>query len=138
MRAVVVRHFGGPEVLEIADVPVPQPAQGQVRIRVQAAAVNPVDIATRAGWLADSGLMAGEGEIGIGWDLAGVVDEVGTDVDQFTVGDPVIGMRDLLPAPIGAQAEQVVLGTDAVVRAPRRASPVEAATLPLHGLTARG
>ena len=52
MKAVVVRRFGGPEVLELADVAVPEPAQGQVRIRVQAAAVNPVDIATRAGWLA--------------------------------------------------------------------------------------
>ena len=136
MKAVVVSHFGGPEVLQIAEVPVPQPAAGQVRIRVQAAAVNPVDIATRAGWLAASGLMAAGTEIGIGWDLAGVIDEVGPGVDQFTVGDPVIGMRDLLSAPIGAQAEQIVLGTDAVARAPRNASPAQASTLPLNGLTA--
>jgi NADPH2:quinone reductase len=117
-------------------VPVPQPAQGQVRIRVQAAAVNPVEIATRAGWLAESGLIAATGQIGIGWDLAGVVDEVGPDVDQFAAGDAVIAMRDLLSAPIGAQAEQVVLGTDAVAHAPRSVSPVEASTLPLNGLTA--
>jgi NADPH:quinone reductase len=61
MRAVVIRRFGGPEVLEIADVPVPQPGPGQVRIRVEAAAVNPVDIATRAGWLAEQGLMVANG-----------------------------------------------------------------------------
>ena len=54
MKAVVVRRFGGPEALEILDVPVPEPAAGQVRIRVEAAAVNPVDVATRAGWLAAS------------------------------------------------------------------------------------
>ena len=95
MKAVVVSRFGGPDVLEIADVPMPEPAADQVRIRVQAAAVNPIDITTRAGWLADSGLMAAGSEIGIGWDLAGVVNEVGPDVDQFAVGDPVIGMRDL-------------------------------------------
>ncbi len=136
MKAVVVSRFGGPDVLEIADVPMPQPAADQVRIRVQAAAVNPVDIATRAGWLADSGLMAAGSEIGIGWDLAGVVNEVGPDVDQFAVGDPVIGMRDLLSAPIGAQAEHIVLGIDAVAPAPRSVSPVQASTLPLNGLTA--
>ena len=136
MKAVVVRRFGGPEVLELADVPVPEPAHGQVRIRVQAAAVNPVDIATRAGWLAESGLMATGGEIGIGWDLAGVVDKVGSGVDRFAPGDAVIGMRDLLTAPVGAQAEQVVLDTDAVARAPHSVSPAQASTLPLNGLTA--
>jgi NADPH2:quinone reductase len=99
--------------------------------------VNPVDIATRAGWLADSGLMAPTGKIGIGWDLAGVIDEVGPEVDQFAAGDAVIGMRDLLTAPIGAQAEQVVLDTDAVAHAPRSVSAVEASTHPLNGLTAR-
>ena len=47
MRAVVIRDHGGPEVLEVADVPVPEPGPGQVRIRVEAATVNPVDLATR-------------------------------------------------------------------------------------------
>ena len=133
---MVIRRFGDPEVLEIADVPVPQPGPGQVRIRVQAAAVNPVDIATRAGWLAEQGLMVANGRIGIGWDLAGVIDAVGPTVDQYELGEPVVGMRHLLSAPIGAQAEQVVLDTDAVAAAPRSASPVEASTLPLNGLTA--
>jgi NADPH:quinone reductase-like Zn-dependent oxidoreductase len=136
MKAVVIRRFGGPEVLEIADVPVPQPAEGQVRIRVQAAAVNPVDVATRAGWLAEHGLMAASGDIGIGWDLAGVIDATGYGVDRFTAGDPVIGMRDLLTAPIGAQAEQVVLDSDAVAPAPRSVPAAAAATLPLNGLIA--
>ncbi len=136
MRAIVVRRFGGPEVLEIVDVPVPQPAARQVRIRVEAAAVNPVDVATRAGWLAESGLMAAEGQIGIGWDLAGEIDAVGEGVDQFHVGDRVIGLRDLLTAPIGAQAEQIVLDIDAVAPAPHGARPADAATLPLNGLTA--
>jgi NADPH:quinone reductase-like Zn-dependent oxidoreductase len=136
VKAVVVRRFGGPEALEIADVPVPAPGSGQVRVRVQAAAVNPVDIATRAGWLADQGLMAAVGEVGIGWDLAGVVDATGPGTDGFKVGDRVIGMRDLLTAPVGGQADQVVLDREAVAPAPRRASAAEAATLPLNGLTA--
>ena len=136
MKAVVIRRFGGPDVLEIADVAAPQPGLGQVRVRVRAAAVNPVDIATRAGRLADAGLMVEGGQIGIGWDLAGVIDAVGPGVDRYEIGDPVIGMRHLLNASTGAQAEQVVLDTDAVAHAPRSASPVEASTLSLNGLTA--
>jgi NADPH:quinone reductase-like Zn-dependent oxidoreductase len=57
-------------------------------------------------------------------------------VDRFTAGDLVIGMRDLLTAPVGAQAEQVVLDTDAVAPAPRGVTPVEASTVPLNSLTA--
>lgn len=136
MKAVVVRHYGGPEALELVDRPIPQPSRGQVRIRVEAAAVNPVDIATRAGWLAEHGLMVADGDVGIGWDLAGVIDAVGPGVDRLRAGDRVIGMRDLLTAPIGAQAEQVVLDADAVAHAPGSASPIEASTLPLNGLTA--
>lgn len=136
MQAVVVRRFGGPEALEVADVPVPRPGPGQVRITVEAAAVNPVDLATRAGVLAEHGLMAAVGPVGIGWDLAGVIDAAGPGVDRLQAGDPVIGLRDLLTAPVGAQAEQVVLDADAVARAPRGLPAAEAATLPLNSLTA--
>lgn len=136
MKAVVIRRFGGPEVLEVAELDAPEPTTGQVRIHVEAAAVNPVDIATRAGRLTDAGLAPAAGQIGIGWDLAGVIDGVGPGVDRFRDGDPVIAMRDLLSAPVGAQAEYVVLDTDAVAAAPRSVSPVEAATVPLNALTA--
>lgn len=138
MKAVVIRSFGGPEVLEITELPVPGPGPGpgQVHIRVQAAPVNPVDIATRAGWLAEQGLMAPGPQTGIGWDLAGVIEAVGAGVDRFEIGDPVIGMRNLLSAPVGAQAEQIVLGVEAVAPAPRSVSSAEASTLPLNGLTA--
>jgi len=136
MKAVIIRGYGGPDVIELADVPVPQPGTGQVRIRVQAAPVHPVDIATRAGRLAEHGLMAASGDVGLGWDLAGVVEALGPGVDRFTTGDMVIGMRDLLTAPVGAQAEQVVLDTDAVAPAPRSVTPVEASTIPLNSLTA--
>jgi NADPH:quinone reductase len=136
MKAVVVRRFGGPEVLQIADIPAPHPGPSQVRVRVEAAAVNPVDLATRSGRLAEQGLMVANGQIGVGWDLAGVIDEVGAGAERYAVGDPVIGMRHLLSAPIGAQAERVVLHTESVAPAPRTMSPVEASTLPLNGLTA--
>ncbi len=136
MKAVVIHRFGGPEVLEVAELDAPEPMEGQVRIQVQAAAVNPVDVATRAGWLADSGLVPATGQIGIGWDLAGVIDAVGPGVDRLRAGDRVIAMRDLLSAPVGAQAEYVVLDAEAVALAPRTVSPVRAATIQLNGLTA--
>jgi NADPH2:quinone reductase len=80
--------------------------------------------------------MAASGDVGMGWDLAGVIDALGPGVDRFKAGDTVIAMRDLLTAPIGAQAERVVLDTSAVAPAPRSVAPVEASTIPLNSLTA--
>jgi NADPH:quinone reductase len=136
MRAVVARSFGGPEVLEVVEVPIPRPGEGQVRIRVEAAAVNPVDLATRAGHLVQAGLMAPRDTVGIGWDVAGVVDEVGSRVGGFTAGDPVIGLSDRLGVSLGTYAEYVVLDAEAVSPAPQGVSAAEAATIPLNGLTA--
>ncbi|WP_079032277.1 alcohol dehydrogenase catalytic domain-containing protein [Streptomyces specialis] len=136
MRAVVVRGFGGPEVLETVEVPVPEPGPGQVRIRVEAAAVNPVDVATRSGFMVEAGLMAPREVTGIGWDVAGTIDAVGPGVDGHAAGDRVIGLRDRLDLPLGTYAEYVVLDTTAVAPAPAGLTAVEAATLPLNGLTA--
>ncbi len=133
MRAVIVRSFGGPEVLEVAEVAVPEPGPGLVRIRVSAAAVNPVDVATRSGALHAAGPLPARPVVGIGWDVAGVVDVAG---GPFAVGDEVVGLRDRLPLPLGAQAEYLVLDASVVARAPRTVSLVEASTLPLNGLTA--
>jgi NADPH2:quinone reductase len=132
MRAMVVRRFGGPEVLESVEVPVPEPGPGQVRIRVAAAAVNPVDLATRAGILTTAGVIPPREVLGLGWDVAGVV-EAGSG---FRAGDAVIGLRDRIAAPLGAYAEQIVLDAAAVAPAPAGFSPAEASTLPLNALTA--
>ncbi|GAB3146152.1 NADP-dependent oxidoreductase [Amycolatopsis stemonae] len=132
MRAVVVRRFGGPEVLEAVEVPVPVPGPGQVRIRVAAAAVNPVDVATRAGLLTAAGVIPPREVLGLGWDVAGTV-EAG---DGFRPGDAVIGLRDRIATPLGAYAERIVLDASAVAPAPVGVSPVSAATIPLNALTA--
>ncbi|MEV4247177.1 NADP-dependent oxidoreductase [Streptosporangium canum] len=136
MRAVVVRSFGGPEALEIEEVPVPGTGAGQVRIRVEAAGVNPVDVAVRTGLLVEAGLAERREVHGIGWDVAGVVEEVGAGVTGFAPGNRVIGLADRLDLPLGAYAEQIVLDAGAVAPAPARATPAQAATLPLNGLTA--
>lgn len=134
MRAVVIHSFGGPEVLEVVEVPVPEPGPGQLRIRVEAAAVNPVDLATRAGYL--STFSTDRAVTGIGWDVAGVVDAIGPGVTGFQPGDAVIGMSDLVDVPLGTHADQVVLDASTVALAPTSATAVAASTLPLNGLTA--
>ncbi len=136
MRAVVVRRFGGPEVLEFAEIPVAVPGFGQVRVKVAAAAVNPVDAATRSGFLTEAGIIPPREVIGIGWDVAGTVDAVGDGVTGFAEGDAVIGLRDRPSAALGTHAEFIVLDAAAIAAAPRTVSTVEAATLPLNGLTA--
>ncbi|WP_155368370.1 NADP-dependent oxidoreductase [Catellatospora vulcania] len=135
MRAVAVRRFGGPEVLEVLDIPTPSAGPGQVRIRVAAASVNRIDLSTRNGALTKAGLLAPAGEVWLGWDVAGRIDQVGPGVTRFDVGAQVIGLRDVLSA-AGAQADHVVLDEAAVAPAPARVSVELAATLPLIGLTA--
>ncbi|MEU5989970.1 NADP-dependent oxidoreductase [Spirillospora sp. NPDC047418] len=138
MRAIIVKAPGGPDALEEADVPEPAPGPGQVRIRLAAAAVNPVDAAVRAGALAAAGLMSFDARpaFGIGMDVAGTIDAVGPGVAGHAPGDQVIGLQDRLDVPLAGYAEKIVLDASAVARAPRSASPAEAATLPLNGLTA--
>ncbi|MEV7444902.1 NADP-dependent oxidoreductase [Streptomyces sp. NPDC091204] len=131
MLAVVVNEFGGPERVELAEVPVPRPAAGQVRIRVRAAGVNPVDGAVRAG------VFGGAGQrLGLGWEVAGEIDEVGADVTGHRRGDRVVGLHYGAVKPLGAHAEYAVLDASAVVAAPTTVDAVAAAGLPLAGLTA--
>lgn len=134
MQAITVTTFGGPSVLEVADIPVPDPGPGQVRISVQAAAVHPVDLGIRAGAFAE--LLPQRSRYVLGWDLAGTVDALGTGVDAFRPGDAVVGMTDWLRTLRGTQAEFAVLDAAAIAGAPRRATAAEAATLPLNALTA--
>ena len=89
MRALQYRAYGDPEVLEWGEAPDPHPGPGQIRVAVRAASVNPID------WKAFSGLMSGgepmAGTGYLGYDAAGVVDEVGEGVTGVSVGDDVFG-----------------------------------------------
>ncbi len=135
MRAVVVTKFGDAGAVEIAEVDTPRPGARQVRIRVSAAGVNPVDVATRSGALADAGLH-GSPPVRLGWDVCGVVDALGGQTTRLRVDQRVIGLSDRLAAPSKAQAEFVVLDEDAVTAIPAELPDDRAAILPLAGLTA--
>jgi NADPH:quinone reductase-like Zn-dependent oxidoreductase len=132
MRAIVQHSFGAPEVLGLEERPLPEPWATEVRVRVEAAGVNPVDWKTRAGLgaAARSGL-----PLTVGWDVAGVVDAVGPGVTRFAVGDPVFGMP-WFPRQAAAYAEFVTAPSRHFARRPDGLSAVEAGGLPLAGLTA--
>jgi NADPH:quinone reductase-like Zn-dependent oxidoreductase len=130
MRAIVSTEAGGPEVLQLREVPTPEPGPGEVRVRVAAAGVNPIDWKTRSGL---GPYRSFEGKpFTVGWDVAGVVDTPG---ETFAVGDPVLGMAKF-PSPEGAYGEFVCVPEDQLRRRPESLSVVEAAALPLAGMTA--
>jgi len=118
MKAARFGRFGGPEVLEIVDLPDPHPGPGQVRIAVRAAGVNPSD------WKKRKGLMDQELPQTMGYEAAGIVDELGEGVADVAVGDRVFGFS----AAEGAQAELVVLSY--YVAIPPSLGFAEAAALP--------
>ncbi len=136
MRAVGLMVHGGPEVLQVVDVPEVHAGPGQVRLRVHAAAVNPTDTMARNGSRAKMQQKDPPPYVP-GMDVAGIVDEVGAGVTTgVRVGDRVMAM--VCPdGTHGAYREQIVLDQRAVVAAPKGTSHVEACTLPMNGLTAR-
>jgi NADPH:quinone reductase-like Zn-dependent oxidoreductase len=101
MRALQFKTYGGPEVLEWAQAPDPHPGPGQIRIAVRAASVNPIDWKTITGALSGGKPMVGTGYLG--YDAAGVVDEVGDGVTGVAVDDEVFGRGQ------NTQAEYAVL-----------------------------
>jgi len=136
MRAVGLFAHGGPEVLQVIELPEVHAGPGQVRIRVRAATVNPTDVLVRSGVRADQQKVDPPPYVP-GMEAAGIVDEVGSGVpDRLKLGDAVIAI--VVPkGGHGAYREQIALDARSVVRAPAGKTHPEAATLPMNGLTAR-
>lgn len=134
MRAITYSRYGGPDVLELTELPTPKVGPDSVLVRVRAASVNPVDWKVRAGYLdpiMDIGFPAVPG-----WDVAGVVERVGLDTPELAVGDEVYGYvrRDWLHG--GTFAEFVAAPVRTLARKPANLTFEEAAAVPLAGLTA--
>lgn len=135
MRVAGVVEFGGPEAFQVIEVPDPVAGPGEVRIRNHAATVNPTDTYLRNG---SYGRMLGDAPPPYwpGMEAAGVVDQVGDGVEGWSVGDEVMAI--VLPGPgRGAYASEVVVSAESVAHIPKGSTFVEAATLPMNGLTAR-
>jgi NADPH:quinone reductase-like Zn-dependent oxidoreductase len=130
MKAVKFEKYGGVDVLQIEDTPRPVPAAGQVLVKVKAAGINPGEASIREGKLAKqfpTTFPSGEGS-----DFAGIIEEAGTDVVGFIVGDEVIGFTDNR----ASHAEYVLADTDHIVQRPANVSWEQAGALFVAGTTA--
>jgi NADPH:quinone reductase len=136
MRVVGAMEYGGPEVLQVTEVPEPHAGPGEVRIRVQSAAVSPTDTFVGTGARAEMQKSDTPPYVP-GMDAAGVLDEIGEGVStDLAVGDHVMAI--VLPkGSHGAYAELIVVPVESVARVPAGATDAEASTLPMNGLTAR-
>jgi NADPH:quinone reductase-like Zn-dependent oxidoreductase len=127
MKAVVLTEYGGVEKLVVTDVPEPAPGPHEVKVRVEAASINPIDYKLRRGDLRT--IMPIELPTIPGRDVAGTVVEVGSDVSDLKVGDRVMGLVE------HGYAEMVVALATAFAKVPDPVGAVQAAALPLAGLT---
>jgi NADPH:quinone reductase-like Zn-dependent oxidoreductase len=132
MKAIRIHSYGGADVLVWEDAPMPEIGSDDVLIRTVATSVNPVDWKFREGYL--KGMIPPRFPLILGWDVSGVVEKVGADVTAFAVNDAVFSRPDILRD--GTYAEYVAVRASEVAKKPATISHVEAASLPLTGITA--
>ena len=130
MKAVQIHEYGGPDVLKYEDVPRPKPKSGEILVRIYAASVNPIDLMMRNG---DASVMVPHLPYILGWDLAGVVEQVGAGVEGYVPGDAVyanVGPNG------GCYAEYAAIPAFVAAHKPASLDFVAAASVPLVALTA--
>lgn len=130
MKAVRIHSYGGPEVLHHEDAPRPVLNVDDVLIKVHAAGVNPVDWKIRQGYMKDSLTLP----LIPGWDVAGVIEEKGPEVMSLEIGDSVYARPSLFRN--GAYAEYIAVKASEVALKPETLDYIQAAAVPLAGLTA--
>jgi NADPH:quinone reductase-like Zn-dependent oxidoreductase len=128
MKAERIHSFGGPEVLRLEELPQPEPGRGELRVRVHAAGVNPVDWKIRQGYLGQFPLPSI-----MGIDFSGVVEALGPDVETFRVGEAAFGS---VADESGSYAEYAIAHVSSVAEKPPDLDHLQAAALPTAGLTA--
>src|SRR6266436_177428 len=132
MKAIRIHNYGGPEVLKYEDAPRPKPQAGEVLVRVHAAGVNPIDWKVREGHMKD--FWPHKFPLILGWDLSGVVEELGRGVSRFKIGDEVYSIPD--PTRNGAYADYIVVRESELALKPNSLHHIRAAAVPLAVLTA--
>ena len=132
MKAVRFHRYGTPEVLVYEDAPKPEPATGEVLVKVHATSVNPIDWKIRAGHL--KGFREYPLPFILGWDVSGVIESVGAGVNQWKKGDEVYGFPDATRN--GAYAEYIAVEETKLARKPQSLDHIHSAAIPLAGLTA--
>jgi NADPH:quinone reductase-like Zn-dependent oxidoreductase len=130
MKAARIHRFGPPDVIEVEDIPRPSPAAGEVLVRVAAAGVGPWDTLIREG----KSKVSPPPPLTLGSDLSGVVEAVGTGVNQFKYGDEVYGVTNAQF--VGANAQYAVASANMVAPKPLRLTSLEAGSIPVVAVTA--
>jgi NADPH2:quinone reductase len=137
MKAVIAIEQGGPDVLRLVDVPTPEPQAGQVRVRLMATSLNPIDTKVRKARLP---MTPEKFPAILHTDFSGIIDMVGTGVTKFSAGDEVFGFAGGFSSPNGdvpgALAEYAVYDTAFLARKPANVDFRAAAALPLAATTA--
>lgn len=128
MKAIRIHEFGGPEVLKYEDIPEPEPGPDEIRIKIFAAGVNPIDWKIRRGYIGSLPLPST-----MGLDVAGTVDMVGQDETSFQPGDEVFAKVAIGK---GGYAEYTVAGLAEMALKPKSIGFVESAAIPTAGLAA--
>ena len=131
MKALVIRKYGGTDVLEHTEVPTPKVGPGQVLIKVEAASVNPIDWRIRKGEM--KFFVRAKFPITLGAEVSGEISEVGSGVSRFKVGDKVFS---LVPGDVGGFAEYVCVPEEAAAARPATLDAVQAASVPVGAITA--
>lgn len=134
MQAVFIEEFGGPEQLKIGRLNIPSPELNEVQIKIACTAVNPVDWKIRMGLLKERA--PHHFPIILGWDAAGTISALGSEVDNLNVGEPVFAYCRKSTVQNGTYAEYVCLNAANVALKPKNISFAQAAAIPLAGLTA--
>lgn len=132
MKAIRIHEYGHADVLRYEDVDIPSISEDDLLIRVVATSVNPVDWKIRESWLKE--IVPHRLPLTLGWDVSGIVEAVGKQVAYFKVGDIVYSRPDL--SQNGCYAEYVAVRASEVAPRPTTVSHIEAASLPLTGITA--
>ena len=134
-RTAVVRTPGGPDTIEIIDVPVAEPGPGEVRVAIAAAPVNPADLAVADGFFHTIGLINQPEHTGLGWDFAGTILAAGPGAD-LAAGTRVAGMVSGFDRDFGTYAEQIIVPAADLAVVPDGLDLAAASTVPLNALTA--
>lgn len=134
MKAARYNSYGSPEVIEISNIQEPVANKGQVLVEVYAASINPIDWKVRAGYMKD--MMPLKFPVTIGGDLAGVVIALGEGVTEFKKDDEIFGSAIVLNGGSGAFAQIAAANTSNIAHKPKSINYVEAASLPLVGVSA--
>jgi NADPH:quinone reductase-like Zn-dependent oxidoreductase len=134
MKAAQINQYGGVSVIQINEVDQPRPKNGQVLVKVAAASLNPFDTKLREGYM-KAGIPL-QFPATLGGDFAGTIVELGADVTGFVVGDKVYGQANVVAGNSGSFAEFAATKASEIAKMPQNINFVQAAALPLVGVSA--